>query len=338
MPLQFDPLGFSSWLRHWVSSFLRQGCCFKIHSGFEVRVWSDPWLPHADCFIPKPRCLNTRMLEDTRVNDFFLPGTRVWDEMKVHQTFAEGDADCIMGLYISNDYGPDRLLWTLDPKGTFSTRSAYHLVGASEASSPLLVPPNFRKHICNLHLQDRLKLLIWKVAWDILPCRSNLNRTLDLGVSNASCVFCELEEESLVHLFFYCPQAVLSWRESPWGLQTNRIVDWSIREWVAALLDPTASLSLPADQAELLIRYGAILMDVIWCSRNQVVHNGKRDDVGTVIRRIHRLYVKHSKAWIVAAPVEIIAWQPPRGSGWKINFDVAIRPDCSFSCCGLQKF
>ncbi|KAB1223978.1 Glutamate receptor 2.9 [Morella rubra] len=117
--------------------------------------------------------------------------------------------------------------------------------------------------------------------------------------------------------------------ESPWGLLTNRIRDWTIQQWIASLLDPVPSLSLPTDQSELIILYAAILMDVIWFSRNQVMRGGRRDDFGTIIRRIHRLYVEHSKAWSAFVPIWSIRWSPPCGNGWKINFDVAIWSHCS---------
>ncbi|KAB1203090.1 hypothetical protein CJ030_MR8G005522 [Morella rubra] len=110
-------------------------------------------------------------------------------------------------------------------------------------------------------------------------------------------------------------KALLAWRESPWGLLTNRIRDWNIEQWIASLLDPVPSLSLPTDQSELIILYAAILMDVIWFSRNQVMHGGRRDDFGTIIRRIHRLYVEHSMAWSALVPIQSIRWSPPCGNG-----------------------
>ncbi|KAB1202065.1 hypothetical protein CJ030_MR8G029144 [Morella rubra] len=111
--------------------------------------------------------------------------------------------------------------------------------------------------------------------------------------------FCELEAESLEHIFFFCPRAVLAWRESPWGLQTLCLRDCSILDWITALLDPVAYLEFSEDQSVHLIRYGAILMDVIWLSRNQLLHQGKRDDVRTIIRRIHRLFSDWSIAPIL---------------------------------------
>ncbi|KAB1203084.1 hypothetical protein CJ030_MR8G005528 [Morella rubra] len=110
-------------------------------------------------------------------------------------------------------------------------------------------------------------------------------------------------------------KALLAWRESPWGLLTNRIRDWNIEQWIASLLDPVPSLSLPTDQSELIILYAAILMDVIWFSRNQVMHGGRRDDFGSIIRRIHRLYVEHSMAWSALVPIQSIRWSPPCGNG-----------------------
>ncbi|KAB1226540.1 hypothetical protein CJ030_MR1G001436 [Morella rubra] len=70
-------------------------------------------------------------------------------------------------------------------------------------------------------------------------------------------------------------------------------------------------------------------MDVIWYSCNQVLHGGRRDDIGTIIRRIHRLFVEHSKAWSALVPTKSFRWSPHCGIRWKINFDVGIRSHCS---------
>ncbi|KAB1213710.1 hypothetical protein CJ030_MR5G004853 [Morella rubra] len=121
----------------------------------------------------------------------------------------------------------------------------------------------------------------------------------------------------------------LCWRESPWGLQTLSLRDRNIHDWITTLLNPVASLDFLDDHSNQLIRYGAILMDVIWFSRNQLLHQGKRDDVCSLIRRIHRLFVEHSIAWTAVSSEVLAVWSPPCGNFWKFNFDVAIRPACS---------
>lgn len=66
-----------------------------------MRVWKNPWRPQAVSFVPQPRHSSIILHDETRVGDFFLPGTHVWDESKVRQTFQEGDADSILNLYLS---------------------------------------------------------------------------------------------------------------------------------------------------------------------------------------------------------------------------------------------
>ncbi|KAB1200966.1 hypothetical protein CJ030_MR0G005451 [Morella rubra] len=144
------------------NSLLRQGCCFQISSGSEVRVWLDQWLPNAELFFPSPRDSTASVDVEFKVQELFIPGSRAWDEI------------------------------------------------------------------------------------------------------------------------------------------------------------------------DDLVRYGASLMDVIWLARNQALHHGKREVIGTTIRRIHWLYFEHSEAWAAVAPPKKVVWLPPCGNRWKINFDVAIRSTCSF--------
>ncbi|KAB1204212.1 hypothetical protein CJ030_MR8G028293 [Morella rubra] len=47
------------------------------------------------------------------------------------------------------------------------------------------------------------------------------------------------------------------------------------------------------------------------------------------IRRIQRLYAKHSKAWTSVRPPKPIRWVRPRGNMGKINFDAAVQNDFS---------
>lgn len=94
------------------------------------------------------------------------------------------------------------------------------------------------------------------------------------------------------------------------------------------MLDPSGP-PLPTDQADSIIRYGAVLMDVIWFSRNQLLHHGKQDDIATLIKQIHRLYVDYSQVWIPSDPPQPLAWIPPLGNVLEVNFDAAIRHDYS---------
>jgi hypothetical protein len=73
----------------------------------------------------------------------------------------------------------------------------------SSRSSPLLMAT--WQVLCGLKLQARLKHLLWKIAWDILPSRANIGRFVVSKVNNAwGCPFCRGPIETLNHIFLDC--------------------------------------------------------------------------------------------------------------------------------------
>jgi hypothetical protein len=54
-----------------------------------------------------------------------------------------------------------------------------------------------------LKMQARLKHLLWKVAWDILPSRAKIGRfVVNEDPSTWLCPFCKGPLETLPHIFF----------------------------------------------------------------------------------------------------------------------------------------
>ncbi|XP_073101287.1 uncharacterized protein [Elaeis guineensis] len=73
--------------------------------------------------------------------------------------------------------------------------------------------------IWRVTVHPRIRLFLWKVAWDRLPTLSLLiKRGIELP---AACLVCGLEDETTEHALIYCPRACLIWRMAgypPWGV------------------------------------------------------------------------------------------------------------------------
>ena len=48
---------------------------------------------------------------------------------------------------------------------------------------------------------------MWKIVWDILPTRATLNKRFKIQDSRLLCPFYNREEETINHLFIYCPSS-----------------------------------------------------------------------------------------------------------------------------------
>ena len=87
-----------------------------------------------------------------------------------------------MGLcQTSPNYHPsnnaDHLIWFPNSSGKFSTKSAHltdHKARFFFLSTGHLSSSHW-KALCKLKIHERLKYLLWKISWEILPTKSTLN-------------------------------------------------------------------------------------------------------------------------------------------------------------------
>lgn len=95
---------------------------------------------------------------------------------------------------------------------------------------------------------SRLRLLLWKIAWNILPTRSPIDLAIHQTVLETSlCPLCEAQLEMHNHLFLDCKVSRLLWREAPWPLFIDRCAAFPIVHWLYTILDPTL-IGIPVDE------------------------------------------------------------------------------------------
>ena len=93
--------------------------------------------------------------------------------------------------------------------GELSVKSAYWL---GRSSNP---PPNqdlLRGQIWKTRIQERLKIVLWRVVANCLPMRDQ--RLWYDANANTNCHLCNTGPESTIHLFINCPLARALWFSS----------------------------------------------------------------------------------------------------------------------------
>ncbi len=93
----------------------------------------------------------------------------------------------------------DRLMWIKDPKGHFFVKS----VIKTNQELDVAAYSNIKwTELWKLKLNERVKMLIWRIGSNIIPTKKNM--TQRLGDIDLRCPFCNEEEESTIHLFCKC--------------------------------------------------------------------------------------------------------------------------------------
>jgi hypothetical protein len=189
-------------------SFISKGACNLIHSSSSLPIWSSPWIPTLDSFIPTPSPLLQQPFPNLLISDLFIsnPSLSVvsWNMPLLYSHFEPTTIREILKINFSSLL-EDKLIWTPAANGLFSTKSAHKLI-SSQRIVPTVFPlsPSQWKLFWKLNLHDRLKLFLWKIAWDIVPSKSRLNVIFPIPASNLVCPLCNVGEDSLSHLFFNC--------------------------------------------------------------------------------------------------------------------------------------
>ncbi|KAL5190390.1 putative ribonuclease H protein [Glycine soja] len=104
----------------------------------------------------------------------------------------------------------DQWLWTADPTGHYSAKSAYNLLMGEtleESQDSSFV------ELWKLNIPSKVSVFAWRLLNKRLPTKANLQRR-HIEVIDSSCPFCRSTEENEGHLFFHCSKIIPVWWES----------------------------------------------------------------------------------------------------------------------------
>ncbi len=309
---------------------MAKGACYLVGDSAVIDIWKDPRVPWIPNFIPQPRDESSQ--DSLVVSCLINQDTRSWDLTKLEQLFSQESVEAIKKIPLPVAPRLDQLIWILDPKGNFSIKSDSTLCYNNLES----VDPNIQwKKMWKLNLHERLKILAWRIASDILP--TNLNFVRRVGFGNPLCPLCNNYEESTLHLFFQCSISRSIWFGLSWGVHPDILNVHRCEDVVKLLTEPPMNAQGPIDLKNLKT-HAAILMactlDCIWCLRNKVVHGTTPINLPLIVKDLELSITKHlsslSTVRIATAPLDpVMVWTPPPAGSIKINTDVAVHTNFS---------
>ncbi|KAG2275693.1 hypothetical protein Bca52824_058248 [Brassica carinata] len=104
--------------KHLRRKLLLLGIRHKIHSGYDVRVWEDPWIPTTPA---RPaRSVATVMHLNMRVSDIINQESKEWDAGLLDNYVHPEDIPLIRSMAISSTHRRDTFCWNYTRNGQYS--------------------------------------------------------------------------------------------------------------------------------------------------------------------------------------------------------------------------
>ncbi|XP_048608697.1 uncharacterized protein LOC106363524 [Brassica napus] len=153
----------------------------KIHSGYEVKVWEDPWIPTNPARPAAP--MAPVMHPNMRVSDLINQESKDWDVGLLENYVHPDDIPLIRSLAISSTHRRDSYCWNFTRNGQYTVKSGYWVA------------------------QNLLNKTEQREVLD--PITRNLVRR-NMRCDNY-CPRCGEAEETVTHAIFECPPALQVW-------------------------------------------------------------------------------------------------------------------------------
>ncbi|MBA0880329.1 hypothetical protein Goshw_001945 [Gossypium schwendimanii] len=240
-------------------------------------------------------------LSDVKVAELIDTNSRLWKKELIESTFSEEVADRILRIPLAAEPHDDLQAWNGEPSGEYTVRSAYKLLQSLDVDPRAYeLQTEYRglyKKLWLLNLPSKIKITVWKVTWNYLPLRANMQQRRLTNIT--FCPRCGNGTETMNHLFRECPVSVSS--------------------------DPVQC------------RIFCCTLWAIWGDRNGRVHkkvskSGKEivNFVHSYIRELNEIETRRQKVFPVVSK-----WKHPPYQFVNINFDAAYDERSSHAALGI---
>ena len=125
----------------------------KIHSGYEVKVWEDPWIPTTPA---RPAVLVAPVMNpNMRVSDLINQESKDWDTSLLESYVKMDDIPLIRSLAISSAHRQDTFCWSYTRNGQYTVKSGYWVTRN-------LLKPEVEKEVLEPSITE-LQTFAWKL-------------------------------------------------------------------------------------------------------------------------------------------------------------------------------
>lgn len=239
---------------------LRAGFRWVVGNGESINATRDQWLRSKQdfCVVNDHRYAG----RTERFSIYIDASTKTWKTPLVFNNFLLEDAKAIISIPMPRADIQDRIVWAHSNTGLYSAKYGYRY-WLNQHSTPTVSShyPGWKK-LWSLFLPNKIKIFIWRFCRDTIPTRWKLRgKGIRLPIS---CLFCRVDVEHLLHVFFDCQFASQCWHHSGLVYDMSQVENASL--WLLDML----SNAKPEDISKICV----VLWD-IWVWRNKLVWEEK---------------------------------------------------------------
>lgn len=172
--------------------YLKKHCFWELGNGENIDIWDDYRIPYVK---PTENITRTRNVGVTKVCHL-ITTNKTWDLTKLAGCFDRITVDKITKIQIPNYGLADIPRWTLNNTDIFTVNSLYKNINYTGG-----INMQWNK-IWEMKITPSIKNFIWKTAHSILP--NSVRVAAIIPEIDVCCKLCNVDEESLTHLFMKC--------------------------------------------------------------------------------------------------------------------------------------
>ena len=295
------------------NSLLRNGIKMMVGNGEKTRFWEDVWLAELPLAEKFPRLYSISTQQQTHIADF-----GVWDDLSWswniiwRREFFEWelpafyDLQAMLNDAILTQDVADKAVWIHHNSGAYKVKSFLNLmIDPQGLSQGMFAHANI---VWRSLTPPKSELLLWFLMVGKLNTLDRLKRFNIRPDMDSICVLCKQEEESINHLFCYCPftwnvwSAVLSW----WG------VTWVFPNSPRLAFESWIGVKGTKEQKKCWISWFYVVTWSIWETRNKIIFQQQRMSFDSFLANLIRrgdLWVKDWRRFILNIPTI----SPPSG-------------------------
>ncbi|GLT61042.1 hypothetical protein SLA2020_337770 [Shorea laevis] len=190
---------------------LQEGLLWRIGDGKSVNIWKDKWLPIPRTYsVQSPRRL---LAAEASVGELIDPDTKWWNAPLIKEIFSETEAEIICNIPLADickkmsKFGEVPLLGN----SQFAVRTIWPKKCKSNKKESVL------KSGLQQNMEETLEFASIKSGQDVLvaslqqypPYQGQPKKEGIL--TDSSCIFCQMESETSLHVLWNCPAARDVW-------------------------------------------------------------------------------------------------------------------------------